>query len=95
MGSKPTIILHNCLIKSERYELVITPHRQTIVYIRSDQIRKTNTTKKELAKQKTNYQKKVFKKRRNAVSESDPTTIPEFHDLKDSLNKNNAIENQN
>ena len=30
LGSKQTIILHNCLFKNKRYELVITPHRQTI-----------------------------------------------------------------
>ena len=35
LGSKQTIIFHNCLIKIERKDLVITPHRQTIGYFRS------------------------------------------------------------
>ena len=28
LGNKKTIIIHNCLINDEKYELVITPHRQ-------------------------------------------------------------------
>ena len=35
LGSKQKIVLHKCLIKNERYDLVITPHRQTIGKIRS------------------------------------------------------------
>ena len=35
LGSKQTIVLHNCLIKNEKYDLVITPHRQTIEIIMS------------------------------------------------------------
>ena len=36
LGSKQTIVLHKCLIKNERYDLVITPHRQTLGYFRSE-----------------------------------------------------------
>ena len=35
LGNKQTIILHNCIINDERYDLVVTPHRQTIGYIRT------------------------------------------------------------
>ena len=35
LGNKQTIILHNCIINDEKYDLVITPHRQTIGYIRT------------------------------------------------------------
>ena len=35
LGNKQTIILHNCIINDERYELIITSHRQTIGYIRT------------------------------------------------------------
>ena len=35
LGSKQTIILHNCLINNERYDFVIKPIRQTIGYIRT------------------------------------------------------------
>ena len=34
LGNKQTIVLHNCLIKNVRYDLVITPHSQTIGQIR-------------------------------------------------------------
>ena len=30
LGKKQTILLHNCVITNEIYDLVITPHRQTI-----------------------------------------------------------------
>ena len=30
LGNKQTIVLHNCLFNDERYDLVITPSRQTI-----------------------------------------------------------------
>ena len=35
LGNKQTIVLHNCEIKNEKYDLVITPHKQTIGYIRT------------------------------------------------------------
>ena len=35
LGKKQTIILNNCIINDERYEFVVTPHRQTIEYIRT------------------------------------------------------------
>ena len=40
--SEQTIVLHICLIKNERYDLVITAHRQTKEYFKS---KKTNTKK--------------------------------------------------
>ena len=42
LGSKQTTVLHNCLFENERYDLEITPHRQTKEYIRS----KSQTRKK-------------------------------------------------
>ena len=42
LGNKQTIIIHNCLIKDEQYDLVITPHRQSVGYIRT----KTQTLRK-------------------------------------------------
>ena len=33
LGNKQTIVLHNCEIINEAYDLVITPHKQTIGYI--------------------------------------------------------------
>ena len=36
-----------------------------------------------------------FSKKRNAVSESDTTAIQELQDLKDSIDKNNPLNEQN
>ena len=47
--------LHSCLIKVERYDLVITPHKQTIGYIRS----KRQTRKKAIIAKKKVFQKKT------------------------------------
>ena len=35
LGNKQTIIIHSCLINDEKYDLVITPHRQSVGYIRT------------------------------------------------------------
>ena len=35
LGNKQTIVLHNCEINNEIYDLVITPHKQLIGYIRT------------------------------------------------------------
>ena len=32
--NKQTIIQHNCLKNNEKYDLVITPHKQSVGYIR-------------------------------------------------------------
>ena len=59
LGNKPTIILHNCEKKNnEKYDLVITPHTQSIRYIRT----KRQTLKiKNLKQTKTDYSKKILK----------------------------------
>ena len=35
LRNKQTIIIRNCLIKDEKYDLVVTSHRQSIGYIRT------------------------------------------------------------
>ena len=35
LGNKQTIVLHNCEINNETYDLVITAHKQTVGYIRT------------------------------------------------------------
>ena len=30
LGNKQTIVLHNCVLKNEKYDLVFTPHKLTI-----------------------------------------------------------------
>ena len=38
LGNKQTIVLHNCEIDNQKYDLVITPHTQTVGYIRTKRI---------------------------------------------------------
>ena len=35
LGNKQTIVIHNCEINHQKHDLVITPHKQTIGYIRT------------------------------------------------------------
>ena len=90
LGNKQTTILHNCLFNDERYDLVITPHRQTIGYKRT---RRQTLRKKIINKQKRIISKR-FPKRRNAVSESETSATQELHNSKDSINKNHQIDDQ-
>ena len=83
LGIKQTIIPHNCEINSKKYDLVITPHTQSIEYIRSK--RQTNKTKI-LSKQRQ-ITRRRFSKQRNAFSESETNHLEELYRLKDSINK--------
>ena len=67
LGSMQIIVLHNCSIKKDRYDLVITLHRQTVGYIRS----KRQTRKKSIPTKQKQIIKRRFSRRRNAVSESE------------------------
>ena len=58
LGNKQTIVLHNCEIDNKKYDLVITPHTQTVGYIRTKRL----TIKKNNKQTKTNHTKKIFKK---------------------------------
>ena len=58
LGNKQTIVVHNCKINNERYDLVITPHKQTIGYIRT---KRQTIKRKILSKQRQFTRKKVFK----------------------------------
>ena len=49
LGNKQTIVLHNCEINNEAYDRVITPHKQTIGYIRT---KRQTIKRKILSKQK-------------------------------------------
>ena len=73
--------------KNDRYDLVITPRRKTLGYIRS----KKQTRKETII---TKQKQRRFSKRRNAISESETNTIKELQDLKDSTNKNDPLEGQ-
>ena len=79
LGNKQTIILHNCEINSEKYDLVITPHRQSTGYIRT---KRQTIKRKILSKQKRQITRKRFSKQRNAFSESETSHLQEIYRLK-------------
>ena len=90
LGNNQTTIIHNCLINDDKYDLVITPQRQSVGYTRT--IRQT--LRKKIINNQNQIIRKKFSKRRNAVSESETTAIQELHNLKDSINKNRQIDHQ-
>ena len=57
LGTKQTIVLHNCEIDNQN--LVITPHTQTVGYIRTKRLK---IKRKKNKQTKTNHTKKIFKK---------------------------------
>ena len=81
LGNKQTIILHNCEINNEKYDLVITPNRQSEGYIR---------TKRQTIKQKILSKQRQITQR-NAVSESETNHLKELYKLKYSVNKNYQV----
>ena len=83
LGNKQTIIIHNCLIDDDKFDLVITPHRQSVGYIRT----KRQTLRKRIINKQEQINRKRFSKQRHAFSESETTAIQEFHKLKDSIKK--------
>ena len=84
LGNKQTIVLHNCEINNEAYDLVITPHKQTIGYTRT----KRQTIKRKILSKQRQTTRKRFSKRRKAVSESEFSNLDVFCKLKDTINKN-------
>ena len=90
LGNKQTIILHNIEINNEKYYLVVTPHKQTIGYIRT----KRQTIKRKILCKQRQITRTRFSKRRNAVSESESSNLEELYRLKDSINKNYQVNDQ-
>ena len=64
--NKQTIVLHNCEIDNQKYDLVITLHTQTVGYIRT----KRQTIKRKIICKQRQITRKRFSKNRNAFSES-------------------------
>ena len=90
LGNKQRIVLHNCKINNETYDLVITPHEQTIGYICT----KRQTKKRKILSKQRQITRKRFSKRRNAVSESEVSDLDALYKLKDTVNKNYQVHNQ-
>ena len=90
LGNKRTIVLHNCKINNETYDLVITPHKQTIGYI----CKKRQTIKRKILSKQRQITRKTFSKLRNAVSESEVSDLDALYKLKDTVNKNHPVHDQ-
>ena len=90
LGNKQTIVLHNCEINNETYGLVITPHKQTIGYIRT----KRQTIKRKIISEQRQIIRRRFSKRRNAVSESEVSNLDALCKLKETVNKNYLVHDQ-
>ena len=83
LGNKQTIVLHNCEIDNKKYDLVITPHTQTVGYIRT----KRQTLKRKIITKQRQITRKRFSKNRNAFSESETNSLDELYKLKESIDK--------
>ena len=90
LGNKQTIVLHNCEIDNKKYDLVITPHTQTVGYIRT----KRQTLKRKIITKQRQITRKRFSKNRNAFSESETSSLDELYKLKKSIDKNCPIHDQ-
>ena len=90
LGNKQKFVLHDCEINNEAYDLVITPHKQTIGYIRT----KIQTLKRKILSKQRQITRKRFSKRRNAVSESEVSNLDALCKLKDTIKKNHPVHHQ-
>ena len=84
LGNEQTIVLHNCEIDNKKYDLVITPHTQTVGYIRT----KRQTIKRKIINKQRQITRKRFSKYRNAFSESEANSLDELYKLKESIDEN-------
>ena len=58
LENKQTIVLHNCEIDNKKYDIVITPHIQTVGYIRT----KRQTIKRKIINKQDKSHEKDFQK---------------------------------
>ena len=71
LGNKQTIVLHNCEIDNQKYDLVITPYTQTVGYIRT----KRQTIKRKIISKQRQIKRKRLSKNRNEFSESEASSL--------------------
>ena len=90
LGNKQTIVLHKCEIDNQKYDLVITPHTQTVEYIRT----KRQTLKRKSINKQRQITRKRFSKNRNMFSESEANILDELYKLKESIGSNCPIHDQ-
>ena len=90
LGNKQTIVLHNCEIDNKKFDLVITPHTQTVGYIRT----KRQTKKRKIINKQRQITRKIYSKNRNAFSESEASSLDELYKLNETIDKNCPIHDQ-
>ena len=90
LGNKQTIVIHNCEIENQKYDLVITPHTQTVEYIHT----KRQTLKRTILSKQRRITRKRFSKHRNAFSESEVSSLDALYKIKDTINKTYPIQDR-
>ena len=90
LGNRQTIVLHNCEIDNQKYDLENTPHTQSVGYIRT----KRQTIKRKIINKQRQITRKRISKNRNAFSESEANSLDELYKLKELLDKNCPIHDQ-
>ena len=88
LGNKQTIVIHNCQIENQKYDLVITPHTQTIEYIHT----KRQTLKRTIQRKQKQITRKKFSKHRNAFSDSEVSSLDALYKVEDSVNQSYPIQ---
>ena len=88
LGNKQTIVLHNCVIENQKYDLVITPHTQTVEYIHT----KRQTLKRTILRKQRQIPRKRFSKYQNAFSESEVSSLDTLYKVEDSINQTYPIQ---
>ena len=76
LGNKQTIVIHNCQIENQKYDLVITPHTQTTEYIH---------TKRQTLK------RTILSKQRHAFSDSEVSSLDALYKVEDSIDQTYPI----
>ena len=88
LGNKQTIIKRNCEIENQKYDLVITPHTQTVEFIHT----KRQTLKRTIISKQRHITRKRFSKHRNAFFESEVSSLDALYKIEDTINKTYPIQ---
>ena len=88
LGNKQTIVIHNCQIENQKYDLVITPHTQKTEYIHT----KRQSLKRTIQRKQRQITRKRFSKRRIAFSDSEVSSLDALYKVEDSINQSYPIQ---
>ena len=86
--NKQPIVIHNCQIKNQKYDLVIAPHTQKIEYIHT----KRQSLKRTIHRKQRQITRKRFSKHRNAFSDSEVSSHDALYKVEDSINQSYPIQ---